>query len=171
MSFTDKLKNSFNADPRVQQAQGWYRDQTPRDQAVVKLVAGLVAAALIFLIFVAPLIKQNRALNSKLESATGFYNLMAENADRFASGRAATAGNKPLLGVVSQQARRYQITLTRYEQDGESLRVWMDNVSFDDAATFMENLARSQGVRVSQINIDRSQESGRANIRATFSQG
>jgi general secretion pathway protein M len=97
---------------------------------------------------------------------------MAQNGARF-SGSLPRSSNidKPILAVVSQQAKRDQIQLTRYEQDGESLRVWVDNTSFDDAAQWIERLSRTQGVQVGQINIDRQAEPGRVDLRVTFTQG
>lgn len=172
MKALDKVRIAFTENARIRQAQDWYQSQTARDQLVVRLVLGLLIMAVIFSIFVAPLIRQNGELSKELETKTQFYELMAQNGARF-SGSLPRSSNidKPILAVVSQQAKRDQIQLTRYEQDGESLRVWVDNTSFDDAAQWVERLSRTQGVQVGQINIDRKPEPGRVDLRVTFIQG
>ena len=171
MSAIDKIRDSFNSDSRVRQARDWYQSQSTRDQLIVRLTAVFTALALIFLILVLPLIQQSGDLDAQLRSKLQFYNTMADNADRFSGAGGATAGaaNTPLLGLVSQQARKSGVTLTRYEQDGDSLRVWVDGAPFDETIVWIENLSRQFGVRVSQINIDRVAEAGRVNVRATFS--
>lgn len=170
MKALDKIQAAFLEDSRVQQAQAWYQAQSVRDQTIVRLVIWLFILAVIFSIFVAPLIRQNNELKSQLESKTEFYELMAQNGARFVGATGNTAG-KPILAVVSQQAKREQIVLTRYEQDGESLRVWVDNASFDDTSRWIEDLSRTKGIQVSQINIDRKNEPGRVDLRVTFTQG
>lgn len=168
----DKIQVAFLEDPRVRQVQDWYQAQTVRDQLVVRLVLGLIILAVVFSIFVAPLIRQNSELKSQLETKTEFYELMAKNGARFSGSSVGVSSlDKPILAVVSQQARKDQIQLTRYEQDGESLRVWVDNASFDDSARWIERLSRTQGVQVGQINIDRKPEPGRVDLRVTFTQG
>lgn len=171
MKTVDKLRSALESDPRIQQAKDWYQSQTPRDQLIVRGVAILLAISLAFLVLVLPLIQQNAELNTTLNAKVGFYNTMADNADRFAQSGGASAGasNTPLLALVSQQARKSGVTLTRYEQDGDSLRVWVDGVAFDDAISWMEALGRQFGVRATQVNIDRINDAGRVNIRATFS--
>ena len=171
MKALDKLRSSLESDPRVQQARDWYHAQAPRDQLIVRGVAILLALSLTFLILVLPLLQQNTQLSTTLNAKMSFYNTMADNAGRFAQGRGASAAasNTPLLALVSQQARKSGVTLTRYEQDGDSLRVWVDGAAFDEAITWMEELGRQFGVRATQVNIDRIGDAGRVNIRATFS--
>jgi len=166
-----KLMQTLADNPQIQQGVQWYRSQTARDQLIVKLVGTLFVLALIFLLIIWPLVQEHKRLNSKLDSSVSFYNLMASNAGQFAGQRGgAVVSGKPLLTTVSQFARRQNVTLTRYEQDGDALRVWIDDGNFDDVATLIETLSRTQGIRVSQINVDRVNEPGKANVRATFTQ-
>lgn len=167
-----RISDQLASDPRAQQAKDWYQHQTPRDQLIVRAVAVLVLLAVIFSLFFAPLIKQNESLNNELTQKLGFYQLMIDNAPQF-GGRAAVASSdgKSLLASVGNQARASQVRMTRYEQDGDSLRVWLDNVSFDDTMTWIETLSQRHSVFVSQINIDRTDNSGLVDVRVTFTQG
>ncbi|WP_370291918.1 type II secretion system protein GspM [Thalassolituus sp.] len=170
MNALTKLWGELQADPRVQQAIDWYQKKPPVEQSVIRALVAFVAVGLIYLIFIAPLVEEHRQLTSSLQKKTAFYELMAENGAQFAGSGSGASGNKPLLSVVSQEARKAGIALTRYEQDGAALRVWVDDASFDDAMRWIESLARRQGVVATQANIDRDAQPGRADIRITFSQ-
>jgi len=165
MNRVEQLKEQFSNHPQVQAVKNWYHTLPGRDQLIVRAVAVLVAAALVFLLIYAPLIKQQRSLSSKLDRAVASYNRIADNAHKF--GGAGTSSG-PVLSVVTQQARKSGITLSRYEQDGKGLRVWVDKVAFDDAISWLENLQTGQGIRVSQINIERKDNPGWVDVRATL---
>ncbi len=167
-----RVGDQLSSDPRVQQAKDWYQHQTPRDQLIVRLVAGLLLLAIVFSVFFAPLLKQHDALSNELTKKLGFYQLMMDNAPQF-GGRAAVASSdgKSLLASVGNQARASQVRMTRYEQDGDSLRVWLDDVSFDNTMIWIETLSQTHRVFVSQINIDRTDNSGLVDVRVTFTQG
>lgn len=166
MSQFDQLKEQINNQPQVQAAKSWYLALPQRDQLIVKGVGIFVAAALVFLIVYAPMIKQQRQLESKLDRALVTYNKIADNAHKF--GGAAGTSSGPILSVVSQQARRSGVTLSRYEQDGKGLRIWVDKVAFDEAIAWLEELQAKNGIRVTQINIDRKDNPGWVDLRATL---
>ncbi|WP_430462512.1 type II secretion system protein GspM [Thalassolituus sp. LLYu03] len=165
----EQMLQKVKASPQWQQAAHWYQALPARDQMVVRLVGWLMVAALVFLIIYAPLIKSQRASEAALGKNIGVYNMLAENAHRFGGGNSGAAQG-PLLATVMQQAKASGITLSRYEQDGKSLRVWLERVPFDDAIGWLEQLQASKGVHVSQINIDRGERPGVVDIRATLNQ-
>lgn len=150
-------------------ARGWYDALPARDRLVVRLVAVLMVIAVIFLLVYAPLLKAQRAAEATLQKNLANYNLLADNAHRF-GGSSSGNSDAPLLAVVTQQAKQSGINLSRYEQDGKGLRVWLDAVSFDDAASWMEQLQAGNGIHVTQVTIDRSDRPGVVDIRATLSQ-
>ncbi|MAR00645.1 MAG: hypothetical protein CMI00_08910 [Oceanospirillaceae bacterium] len=167
-----RIGEQLASEPRVQQARDWYRHQSARDQLIVRAVAVLLLLAVIFSLFFAPLIRQHQALTTELNRQQSFYQLMLDNASRFGGKAAAASGDsKTLLASVGNLARVSQVRMTRYEQDGDSLRVWLDNVSFDDTMSWIEALAQRHGIQVSQINIDQTDNTGIVNVRVTFVQG
>ena len=167
MSQLDQLKTQLNNQPQVQAVQQWYQALPARDQLIVRAVGLFVALALVFVVIYAPLIKEQRSLQSKLDRAVVSYNKIAENAHKFGGAGGTNAG--PVLSVVTQQARRSGITLSRYEQDGKGLRIWVDKVAFDEAIAWLEELQAKNGIVVSQINIDRKDNPGWVDLRATLS--
>lgn len=164
-----ELKLKLFAQPSVQQAANWYNSLPKRDQLIVKAVSGLLIVSLIFVMFYAPLLQARKTAQSQLERNLSTYNLIASNAGRFggASGQANMGGS--ILGATTSLAQQQGINLNRYEQDGANLRVWLDKTPFDDAITWFEALESERGIRVSQISIDKTDRTGRVDIRATLS--
>lgn len=165
MSRFQDVAQQIGRQPQVQAVRQWYTALSSRDQMVVRGLGIFVIAAMIFILIYAPLIKEQRSLESKLNRAVSSYNKIAENAYKF--GGAGTSGG-PILSVVTQQARRSGITLSRYEQDGKGLRIWIDKVAFDEAISWLEELQASNGITVSQINIERKDNPGWVDLRATL---
>ena len=169
MQIKEQLLQQLLSSRAWQSAHGWYEALPARDRLVVRLVAWLMAAAVVFLVVYAPLLKSQRAADAALQKNLANYNLLADNAHRF-GGSGKSAADAPLLAIVTQQAKQSGINLSRYEQDGKGLRVWLDAVSFDDAASWLEQLQASNGIQVTQATIDRSERPGVVDIRATLSQ-
>lgn len=152
----------------VQQGTNWYNSQTARDQLIVKLLALLVVIALVFTLFYAPLIKDKKVAQQTLDKNLATYNLIASNAGRFGGAASSASASGSVLSAVTNQARAQGINLSRYEQDGANLRVWLDRVAFDEAITWLETLESKHAIGVSQISIDKTSSNGRVDIRATL---
>ncbi|MAS25458.1 MAG: hypothetical protein CMI03_04395 [Oceanospirillaceae bacterium] len=148
----------------------WYLALPPRDQLVVKGVSLLLLVALVFVIVYAPLLKGRKGAEAALQKNLAVYNQLASNAGRFGSSAAAATSGGSLLSVVTRQAKASGLSLSRYEQDGQGLRIWLDDVSFDDAMTMLEALQSSAGVVANQVNVDKADRPGVVDIRATLSQ-
>lgn len=154
--------------PVVQQASGWYNGQNQRDQLIVKAVLALLVLALVIVLVYAPLLKGKKNAQAELQRNLTTYNLIASNAGKF--GRASASGNQTgsILASVTNQAKAQNINLSRYEQDGSNLRVWLDRVVFDDAISWLETLESKHSIVVSQITVDATNSVGRVDIRATL---
>lgn len=164
-----ELKQKLLAQPSVQQATAWYNGLPKRDQLIVQLVSVLLIAALVFAMFYAPLLKARKTAQSQLDRNLTTYNLIASNAGRFGgvgSNQVNLSGS--ILSATTSLAQQQGINLSRYEQDGSNLRVWLDKTAFDDAITWFEALETQRGIRVSQISIDKTDITGRVDIRATL---
>ena len=162
-----QLQAQLQSNKAVQAAQHWYQALPSRDRLVVKAIAALLVLALIFVMIYAPLIRGQKEAAQSLEKNLATYNLLAENAHRF-GGAVQSASDAPILATVTQQAKKAGIVLSRYEQDGKGLRIWVEKAAFDDAITWLEGMQSRNGIRVSQITIDRTDRSGLVDIRATL---
>ncbi|QQD21519.1 hypothetical protein GJQ54_06935 [Oceanospirillaceae bacterium ASx5O] len=151
----------------VQMARQWYEQLPEGDRLIVKLVSAVLVLALLASMILLPLVRAKAMAESQLERNRATYQQLADNAGRFGNAVAAT-GTAPLLTVVTQQARSAGVNLSRYEQDGQALRIWLEKAPFDDAISWLESLQAQQGVRASQISVDKTDSSGRVDIRATL---
>lgn len=163
-----QLGHELNNQPSVQALKHWYGTLSRGDQRVVKAIGWLLLAALIFLLFYAPLLNERKQAQVELNRHLALYTLIAQNAGKFSSAHSANgAGQESLLGTVMQLAQKQNVILTRYEQDGQNLRIWLDRAPFDEAIGYFENLAQ-QGILASQISVDKTDRAGRVDIRATL---
>lgn len=167
--FSQQWKSQVAQNPNVQQAVQWYNAKPAREQLILKAIAALLVLALIWTIFYAPLIQSRKTARVELEKNLATYNLIASNAGRFSSSHSASGSqNDSILAAATNQARNKNINLSRYEQDGANLRVWLERAAFDDAITWLESLQNDYGISVSQISIDKTDTIGRVDIRATL---
>ncbi|ASP39812.1 hypothetical protein CHH28_14525 [Bacterioplanes sanyensis] len=163
----DTLKQEAINSAAWQAWQGWYGQLSSRDQRIVRWLAAATAVALLLLVLVVPLMQKNDALQQQYQRSMASYQLLADNAYRFGGASQSSSGG-PILPRITQQAQRFGLSLSRYEQDGGDLRVWLDNVAFDDAISWMEQL-KQQNIRASLVTVDRTAV-GRINLRATLTQ-
>lgn len=166
-----KAMNTMTQNQLVKQGQAWFEQLPPRDQSVVKLLGLLLAAALIFTMVWVPAKDRKLAAEAKLNSEISLYKWIQDNSSRVSKSATSSRGgsqNQSILAVVNNSSRAKNISLKRFEPDGpKGLRIWLENVVFDDLVSWLEDLQFGQGVTVTQINIEKEQ-SGRVNVRATL---
>lgn len=165
MSRWQTLVDQLQQQPSVQTIVARYRALSALEQRLVHGVAALLALLLLYSLLIAPLLQKQQQAEASLQRALTTYNLIADNAYRF--GGASQQTQAPLLSTVTQRARLLGVPLSRYEQDGRGLRIWIDRTAFDEAITLLEALQQS-GVQISQVTVDRTDSPGRVNIRATL---
>lgn len=161
----DVIKNQ----PSVRQASRWYETQNARDKWIIKILAAVLVLLLVYWLILSPAISSNKEIKSKLAKNVALYNLIADNAHRFGQVSLNNANQAPLLNLINQQAQQNGINLNRYEQSDSGVKVWLENVAFDKAISWLENLNAQSGVLVKQINVDKQTLEGHVNLRATLS--
>ncbi|MBE0484233.1 MAG: type II secretion system protein M [Bacterioplanes sp.] len=159
------LQEQWQQHPLIQSYRERYRALSTMEQRVVHIAITLLLFLLVYGLLIAPLWQKQQQADESLQRALATYNLIADNAHRF--GGASTQAQAPLLSTVTQRARLQGVPLSRYEQDGRGLRIWIDRTPFDEAITLLEGLQQS-GIQISQVTIDRTDSPGRVNIRATL---
>lgn len=163
----EQAKQKLLALPAVKTGQQWYGAKNKQEQLILKALAAFVALMLFVLIIVLPIINSAEQSQKKLDKNIKLYDSLASNAGRFASG-AGGSQSGPILPVVTSQAKLRNLSLKRFEPDGDKLKVWFEDASFDSAISLIEELVANHGIQIEQINVDRSEGSGRADIRATL---
>lgn len=166
------IANQLKEQPSVKAAQGWYQAQSPRDQKIVQGAGVFVIICLVILLLIQPVLSSKEKYRNKLDKSIATYEKLALNAHKFGGANRSSSGNssgRPVMSVVTAKAKQYNLNLKRFEPDGEGLRIWLENVSFDSAISMLEELNRVDGILITQINADQTEASGRVNLRASLS--
>lgn len=146
----------------------WFVAQNIRDQKIIKAIGIFIVFCLVIVLFIQPLLAQKNIEINKLNKNLSIYENLANNAYKF-NGRTLTAtSNSPILAVVSQQAKRSQINLKRFEPDSDGLKIWLEDAKFDDAIIWLEILNQKYGIQIKQINVDKTNQSGFVDLRASL---
>lgn len=153
--------------PAVIAGKQWFSQQSIRDQKIIKILTGFVISCLIIVFFIQPFYSKQSLYQAKLAKSITTYEQLASNAHKF-RGKANHSSNTPILALITQQAKIAQINLKRFEPDDDDLRIWLDNESFDHAASWLETLTRDHGIKVKQVSIERSEKVGLIDLRATL---
>ncbi|MEH6447319.1 MAG: type II secretion system protein M [Oleispira sp.] len=164
----DDSRKKFKQLPPVVSFNLWYNSQNGRDQIIVKAVSGFIVFCLIIVLFVQPFLAKQDQYQAALDKSLSIYETLASNAHKFQGQSASAASNGPILAVVTQQAKKSNINLKRFEPDGDGLRIWLEDAVFDDAIRWLEELNRQHGIQIKQINVDRSEKSGLVDLRGTL---
>jgi general secretion pathway protein M len=149
----------------------WYRDQSPRDQRVLQLLALFLAAVMLWLLVWVPVRDALAVARARHADALDDYRWILahrEEALAVASARPG-AGNRTgqaLLSEVASSARRNSLTLNRFQPEGQdALAVSLDDVEFGALVLWLERLRVDLGVTVRQASVDARDQPGRVRAR------
>lgn len=156
----------------------YWNNLQPRER--LTLIAG--AAALLLLLLYAAVIDPYQARVERLEKQAA-----AQRADLEWMRQAATqvralragaprrsATGQSLLALADSTAKAQGLgsAVKRVQPEGQgSVRVWMEQASFDDVLRWLQTLTNRHGVRISALVADPSDEAGRADVRLVLESG
>jgi len=88
-----------------------------------------------------------------------------EGAARMLSGQNSAqprpSQGQSILSLASQSAQTHNISFKRFEPFGEDgLRIWLDNIAFNDMLMWLTQVQDQYGVEVHQASIDRGKSNG-----------
>jgi general secretion pathway protein M len=164
----NESQKKFKQLPPVVSFNLWYGSQSGRDQKIVKAISAFIILCLVVVLFVQPFLAKQEAYQAKLDKSLATYESLASNAHKFQGQASANASSGPILAIVTQQAKRSNINLKRFEPDGDGLRIWLEDAVFDDAIRWLEELNQKHNIQIKQINVERSQASGLVDLRGTL---
>lgn len=151
----------------------WFQQQTPRDQKVLKIGMIAVAIGMIYFLMIKPLYQQNTGLDKRIKKAETDLAWMIKNAPLFGSStpRNSTNRNKPVNVVVTETARKFGLTLTRVQpKKDSSYGLWFDRASFDSLINWIQEI-QLQGVEVTTIDLNKTENPGFVKATLTVSGG
>lgn len=169
-----KLKEN----PNITKMIARYDHLPRRDQQMLKLlVLALVLAVLYFMVWRPAAEYRENAVTTR-NSAVVLLGWMQEN--RMAiRGLSANAGQgqrssqiqdgRALMATITETARSSGLSLQRFEPSGDSaIRVWLEDVPFNQVAAWLEQLSQDYGVIIDQAAMDRRNTPGVVSVRLTL---
>jgi general secretion pathway protein M len=157
---------------------GWWNSRTPREQWTLALGGLALLAVLIWLGLLDPLAAAHRRAEARYRAAVeldGWMDRVGEEAERRRAagqpvGEIATVAS--LSGLVSEStaAAGFGDALKRVvPDDSGAVRLWFEDVAFDDLLAWMIRLRELHGVQVSAVQVTREiKREGRVRANLTL---
>lgn len=157
----ESLKAQFMSSGMVR----WYQSQSARERLALNLLGGFLLAALFYLAVWQPIhdwqMASERAF-ARQHALLEWMHANEEAARRAGGARQSSRGTGSLLGLVASTARSHDITLSRYQPEGDDgVSVTLNEESFDAIIVWLDELNRSQGVSVRRLTVNRRNDPGR----------
>jgi general secretion pathway protein M len=150
--------------PLAQRNLARYRGMEERDQFAIKILLLFFAAVLIYVLIITPAKDFAKASKGRYVKNESTLHWMQANQDVFTTsvGKAVAAREgQSLLSLASNTAKNFGMSFKRFEPaDGNALRLWLDDVNFNDLVQWIEALDKSYNIAVREISVDPSLRQG-----------
>ena len=153
------------ARPYVEKARDAFEQLGKRDQIAVIVLGGFLGVFILYSIIWAPIFSSVENSKKTYQEEHALFSWMKAQEANILEGRKNPAkrstNNVSLLALVNTEAQRSSLSLKRYEPDGNNkLRVWLENVPFDNVILWMNTLSVGKGLNISSVSIDADQSRG-----------
>lgn len=152
----------------------WFLSLTLRERSMVQSAA-LVAFVLLFYLLIWEPVADSYQKNKKnVAVATETLQWMNAASKEVAQLRGggplsdAPQGKQFILGTIDRSARKAGLSsvMKRVQPEGDvGVRVWFENVVFDELITWLSTIESQHGLVVNEINIEETESSGLVNVR------
>lgn len=151
-----------------------WQQLSSREKRLVILTAGVVMISVVYFMIWQPLqdgIKTSRVrITAQQQTLTEMQEQAAEARQLLAAQRQGNASRSSgsLLVIIERtaQSKNLKSRLQKVQPEGEdSVRVWVENASFDQLMDWLALLENRNTIYVSEIIIERQKEPGRVNSR------
>ncbi|MGB5472198.1 MAG: type II secretion system protein M [Gammaproteobacteria bacterium] len=155
----------------------WLESLAPRERLMVMAAAALVALLIVYAVIWSPLRGGYLELRDNVAGQRDTAVWMQESAQLLAQLKGSGAGGQglrgqSLLSLADSTARAGGLAsaLKRVEPEGaNSVRVWLENASFDQLIQWLGSLAERYGVNADTVSMERvGDAAGRVNARLTL---
>ncbi|MFT6193286.1 MAG: general secretion pathway protein M [Cognaticolwellia sp.] len=145
----------------------WWQKLNIREQRLVSVMSVLMSIFILYGLIWQPLTENIEKTTLKLERQQALLIWVAENTQRYqqAKGNARANSGVSLSSIVNRTSRANNITITRIQPQGDDLQVWIDEISFNQLLTWLEQLAISDGLQVKNIDLSSADQQGMVRVR------
>lgn len=145
----------------------WWQQLNIREQRLVLVMSVLVSIFILYGLIWQPLNESINKQKSTLERQQDLLIWVEENTQRYqAAKRSGRAGSgASLSSIVNRKSRLNNIIITRMQPQGDDLQVWIDEISFNQLLTWLEQLASRDGLQVKNIDLSLADQQGVVRVR------
>ena len=146
----------------------WWESLNVREQRLGSALVLVVAMFLFYQLVWQPLSQGVIDSEKKLNRQQSLLTYVIEETARYKaikqnSSVKATSGS--LSSIVNRSARQNNVTLARIQPQNSDLQVWIDNISFNQLLTWLEQLANQQGIQVKAIDLTPGERAGQVRVK------
>lgn len=147
----------------------WYYGLESRERLALNLLVSFLLVVVFYLVVWRPVYTWRDEAERAFVRESALLEWMRQNEDAARRSGAATRtaqSSASLLSLVLNSARRYGITLSQSQPEGDdAVQVSVPSGSFDDLINWLDQLNRTNGVTVRQLNVNRLNEPGKISAR------
>lgn len=145
----------------------WWQQLNTREQRLVSVMSVLMSIFILYGLIWQPLTENIEKTALKLERQQALLTWVTENTQRYqqAKRNARASSDASLSSIVNRTSSANNITITRMQPQGDDLQVWIDEISFNQLLTWLEQLAVSNGLQVKNIDLSSADQQGMVRVR------
>jgi general secretion pathway protein M len=145
----------------------WWQQLNTREQRLVSVMSVLMSIFILYGLIWQPLAENIEKTTLKLERQQALLTWVAENTQRYQQAKRNARANSgaSLSSIVNRTSSANNITITRMQPQGDDLQVWIDEISFNQLLTWLEQLAISDGLQVKNIDLSSADLQGMVRVR------
>lgn len=140
-----------------------------REQRLILAMGSVVVFFLLYTLIWKPLNNNIDSATSKVSRYQKLQTLVNTETARFKSiagtgSKARSSGS--LSSIVNRTAGRNQIDIARMQPKGDDIQVWVDEVSFNQLLTWLEQLSTRENITVKTIDLINTDQPGVVKVRS-----
>ena len=145
----------------------WWQQLNIREQRLVSVMSVLMSIFILYGLIWQPLTENIEKTTLKLERQQALLTWVTENTQRYQKAKRNAGANSgaSLSSIVNRTSSANNITITRMQPQGDDLQVWIDEISFNQLLTWLEQLAISDGLQVKNIDLSSADQQGMVRVR------
>ena len=145
----------------------WWQQLNTREQRLVSVMSVLMSIFILYGLIWQPLTENIEKTTLKLERQQALLTWVAENTQRYQQAKRNARGGSgaSLSSIVNRTSSANNITITRMQPQGDDLQVWIDEISFNQLLTWLEQLAINDGLQVKNIDLSSADQQGMVRVR------
>lgn len=161
----------------VEQLKTWYKALQPRERMLVMSAGSVVAIAIVYLALFGPLAKALDGRQTRVERKQQdlvWMRSMSNSVRMAVASRPGGMNGESLVVLINRTAQQAGIAgaLTNQAPQGDnSIRVRLENASFDAVVAWLGLLEQQFGVQVENASVDRGEKIGVVNASLVLTRG